>query len=173
MVARLDLKISCFDYIWSQWFVPRFDLIAHDADLDWCRRSCMVIFTGSMWKRWNGSWFQVLTVLLLVVHIRQLLGRIISIYLVVCKTLPQYVSESCELLILLHLMHYHILCCLGGEFTSPNQERFHHYKVKPVLNCFSVYFPLLYLFFLRYNFQVENSFRTFGCWIWKQINGNN
>ena len=126
-----------------------FDLVANDADLDWCRHLCMVIFTGTMWKRWNGSWFQVLTVHLLVVLIRQLFGRIISISLVDCKTLPLYVLTimltldslaSCALLYSLFL---------GGEFTSPNQERFHHYKVKPLYTTSSASFhlPPLYLFF--------------------------
>ena len=42
----------------------------------------MAIFTGMMWKSKNGSQFQAPIVRLLVVLIRQLLGRIISICLV-------------------------------------------------------------------------------------------
>lgn len=146
MVARLDLEMNCFDYMidLEQMNCCHFGLLPTDVDLDWCRHLFMVIFTGTMWKRWNGSWYRVLTVHLLVVLIRQLLGRIISTSLVDCKTLPQCAStimltlySSASLALLYSLL-------IGGEFTSPNQERFHHYKVKAALNCSLL---LLSLFF--------------------------
>lgn len=39
---------------------------------------------------------------------------------------------------------------LGGEFTSPNQERFHHYKVKLSSSCFCFSFICQILILIPY-----------------------
>lgn len=76
------------------------------------------------------------------------------------------------------LMCQFFLCALGGEFTSPNQERFHHYKVKAVLPCFSLWlrklrFDLLIFDCLEMPLLNFDLCRIFGCWTWKLISGNN
>lgn len=38
-----------------------------------------------------------------------------------------------------YVSFFFFFCALGGEFTSPNQERFHHYKVKSALPCFCLW----------------------------------
>lgn len=57
------------------------------------------------------------------------------------KTLAYYVHKLFLLVALgffILPIEMYVLDCLlvGGEFTSPNQERFHHYKVKSMSSCF-------------------------------------
>lgn len=47
---------------------------------------------------------------------------------------------------------------LGGEFTSPNQERFHHYKVRVAYlliftHCFISLLRYIYIFFVSHTFN--------------------
>jgi nitrate reductase gamma subunit len=66
---------------------------------------------------------------------------------------------------------YVIFCPTGGEFTSPNQERFHHYKVTLtppslfVLFFSHILFIIWPLSFINENGSCKSCCRIFGCLI--------
>lgn len=86
MVIRLGLNIrtNYMIYMKEMDFIPWYS--PSNANFCLCRRLCMAIFTGTMLKNRNGSWFQALIVHLLVVLTRRSPGRTIFTSLVCWQT---------------------------------------------------------------------------------------
>lgn len=77
-------RANCMIYMKEMDFRPWYSL--SNANFCFCRRLCMAIFTGTMLKNRNGSWFQALIVHLLVVLTRRSPGRTIFTSLVCWQT---------------------------------------------------------------------------------------